>query len=566
MHWFHRLSPDKESEILASLANSATSSRSYYILTILSTLIATFGLYSNSTATVIGAMIVAPLMGPILGCAMGVVRSDSKMLQEGLQAEGFGVLAALATATLLTILVGPANIDLTGSEIQGRIRPTLFDMGIGLAAGMAGAYATVNTRISASIAGVAIAVALVPPLAVCGVMLAASWHNPELTMSAFRAFMLFLANFLTIEVSAALVFLAAGLGHLPHGTSRRPLARFALGTGLLLLATFVFLSIQLSNLVLERSYQATASQVLESRVPRLVPGAGLDSLTVHLEGSRLRIRGVIRAPQEITPGMVRDLARTLQERLNLPDSTELDLLLGTATLTYLSPAGVEYVQPLTREKGLELNLQVGSALREALGAFSHAELVQWSRPDPSQPGTLFVTVRSPFVFDAALVQELQTVASATLLEKNPMAPGLKLLVRTITTHDFTEAGPLLAPVSEILSARERQMRDREEKLRIRLETLVADQEGALLLGMQVKEATPPAVLEPAQPEDLPTPVFGEPPATLEVQARVQSPQLLPAALVRSWEEALSQELEIPTRLSVNNTLGTLTTAPAAETP
>lgn len=156
MHWFHRLSPDKESEILASLANSSTSSRSYYILTVLSTLIATFGLYSNSTATVIGAMIVAPLMGPILGCAMGVVRSDSKMLQEGLQAEAFGVLAALATAALLTALVGSANIDLTGSEIQGRIRPTLFDMGIGLAAGMAGAYATVNTRISASIAGVAI--------------------------------------------------------------------------------------------------------------------------------------------------------------------------------------------------------------------------------------------------------------------------------------------------------------------------------------------------------------------------------------------------------------------------
>lgn len=566
MHWFHRLSPDKESEILASLANSSTSSRSYYILTVLSTLIATFGLYSNSTATVIGAMIVAPLMGPILGCAMGVVRSDSKMLQEGLQAEAFGVLAALATAALLTALVGSANIDLTGSEIQGRIRPTLFDMGIGLAAGMAGAYATVNTRISASIAGVAIAVALVPPLAVCGVMLAASWHHPELTMSAFRAFMLFLANFLTIEVSAALVFLAAGLGHLPHGTSRRPQARFILGTGLLLLATFVFLSIQLRGLVLERNYQATASQVLESRVPRLVPGAGLDSLTVHLEGSRLRIRGVIRAPQEVTPGMVRDLARTLEERLDLPESTELDLLLGTATLTYLSPTGVEYVQPLTREKGLDLNLQVESALREALGAFSHAELVQWSRPDPSQPGTLFVTVRSPFVFDAALVQELQNVASAALLEKNPLAPGLKLLVRTITAHDFTEAGPLRAPVSEILSARERQMRDREEKLRLRLETLVADQDGALLLGMQVKEATPPAVLEPAQPEDLPTPVFGVPPATLEVQARVQSPRLLPAELVRSWEEALSQELEIPTRLSVNNTLGTLTTPPPAETP
>ena len=192
------LSPQRRRELHDEIADLSVPSRSFYLMVAVSATIAAYGLLTNSTAVVIGAMLVAPLMGPIFGIALGLTIGDWRLVARALGAELLGVCAVIALGLLIGSL--PFRVDF-GSEILARTQPTLYDIVIALAAGVAGAYTIAHERLSPSLPGVAIAVALVPPLATCGLCLsAARWDL------ALGAFLLFLANFLAIQVAAAAVF------------------------------------------------------------------------------------------------------------------------------------------------------------------------------------------------------------------------------------------------------------------------------------------------------------------------------------------------------------------------
>ena len=159
--WLPKLTKEDRQDCCRRVSESSAPKPPYYVLIVLSTLIAAYGLLSNSTATVIGAMIVAPLMGPILGLALGTVMANTMMFRRSLIAESTGVILVILTGMFVAFVAGPDHIDFNSSEIAGRTRPTLFDLAIGLAAGLAGGYCTVHPGLQASVAGVAIAVALV---------------------------------------------------------------------------------------------------------------------------------------------------------------------------------------------------------------------------------------------------------------------------------------------------------------------------------------------------------------------------------------------------------------------
>ena len=179
--------------------------RSWWTMLSLSVLIATFGILQDSTAVVIGAMLIAPLMTPILGAAGAVVNGRRRRLLSSLTL----VLLGAGVSIFLAFAVGRWTPDLiqveTNSQIISRVSPNLIDMGIALAAGAAGAFASVNRRAAGSIAGVAIAVALVPPLGVVGLTLEIGEFG-----LAGGAFLLFLANFIAILLAASLIFVASG--------------------------------------------------------------------------------------------------------------------------------------------------------------------------------------------------------------------------------------------------------------------------------------------------------------------------------------------------------------------
>lgn len=188
----------------------------FYFMLTLAAMIATLGLLGNSAATIIGAMIVAPLMGPIVSSAYALVTTDYRLLERSLLTVITGTLLVVGISAITAYAIG---LRVVGAEILARTNPTLLDLGVAVSAGAAGAFAMTRRSISNAIAGVAIAVALVPPLCVVGVGVglgsdAATGVGLSLGDRGIipGSFLLFVTNLIGIIVSAGLVFLLQAYG------------------------------------------------------------------------------------------------------------------------------------------------------------------------------------------------------------------------------------------------------------------------------------------------------------------------------------------------------------------
>ncbi len=231
---------------------------SWWVMLLLSVAIATFGIMQDSTAVVIGAMLIAPLMTPILGSAAAIVNAWPGRLKNSIILVVLGVVAAVGLAFIIGQWL-PTIVPLaTNSQITSRVSPNLIDMLIALAAGAAGAYASVDRRVSSSIAGVAIAVALVPPLGVVGLELQAQEFS-----NASGAFLLFLTNFVSIILAAILVFLLTGYADLKRLRANRDAfgagLRTVLFAALLILVPLVFTG---QGVISSASRQASAQEAV----------------------------------------------------------------------------------------------------------------------------------------------------------------------------------------------------------------------------------------------------------------------------------------------------------------
>ncbi len=167
------LSPEDKKEALEELfvfgkENEHAFLRRMAVLTIVSTVIATGGLMSDSAAVVIGAMLIAPLMRPVMSAAAAITMGWSKRLRQALLLITVMAAGVVALSALLALL-SPDTISMT-EQTMARTRPTFFDLVIALASGVGGAY-VMTRKESSAIPGVAMAVSLLPPLASCGILL-----------------------------------------------------------------------------------------------------------------------------------------------------------------------------------------------------------------------------------------------------------------------------------------------------------------------------------------------------------------------------------------------------------
>jgi uncharacterized hydrophobic protein (TIGR00271 family) len=179
----------------------------FFVLTVLSSTIAAFGLVNDSAAVVIGAMLVAPLMTPILAVAAAITEGWGRRALDALSIVVAGALVGIAIGIAVGLLVPSlrTGLELPG-EILARTEPNLVDLGIALAAGAAAGFVAVRTEASGALPGVGIAVALVPPLATIGITLGVGeWSL------AWGALLLFVTNLVAIVLAAGFVLLAAGL-------------------------------------------------------------------------------------------------------------------------------------------------------------------------------------------------------------------------------------------------------------------------------------------------------------------------------------------------------------------
>ena len=199
---FKKATDDDFKDLLLNLRDSAKFSYTYLTLMILSTLLATTGLFANSAPVIIGAMILAPLMAPIISLSMGVVRADRFLMIHSARTLVIGIFMALLFSCIYTLFIPLEQIT---SEMQGRLNPNLLDLMVAVFSGIAGAYANSKEEVAKSLAGVAIAVALVPPLSVTGIGLGLG--NIDVI---YGSFLLFVTNLVGITLSAALTFIVLG--------------------------------------------------------------------------------------------------------------------------------------------------------------------------------------------------------------------------------------------------------------------------------------------------------------------------------------------------------------------
>lgn len=236
----------------------------WWVMLVLSVAIATFAVLQDSTAVVIGAMLVAPLMTPILGLSAALVNGWRRRSGRSLLQVALGVTAAVVIAYALSSWLPVVGSFTTNSQITSRVSPTFLDMLIAVAAGAAGAFATIDKRVSQSIAGVAIAVALVPPLSVVGVSLGAGRFA-----DAAGAGLLFATNFVAIVLSSAVVFLLGGF--VGPATVRGIGARRLLQTLAPFLAAALFVMVPLlftsEGLLASSDTQRTAQQTVAEWLP-----------------------------------------------------------------------------------------------------------------------------------------------------------------------------------------------------------------------------------------------------------------------------------------------------------
>ncbi|HMQ29055.1 MAG TPA: DUF389 domain-containing protein, partial [Acidimicrobiales bacterium] len=187
----------------------------FWLLLCLAGIIASAGVVADSTATVIGAMIVAPLMTPILGTVLAVVLLDRTNLVRSIALIVGGAAAVIAIAWLIGVLVAPHIAADVNSQIAARVQPRLIDLVAALATGAVGAIALARSDISDTLPGVAIAISLVPPLAVVGLTL-----ESGATEEALGALLLFCTNVAAILLSGVVVMAVYRVAG--HATVNRP--------------------------------------------------------------------------------------------------------------------------------------------------------------------------------------------------------------------------------------------------------------------------------------------------------------------------------------------------------
>jgi APA family basic amino acid/polyamine antiporter len=304
---FPTLEAEERSTVYRQIREGVRPDIDFFVMITLSATIATLGLLLNSAAVIIGGMLVAPLMSPIIGLAMGIALGNVRLLREGVEATIKGVFLAVVVALLLgSVLPMVGSTD----EITARTSPHLLDLLIALASGAAGAYAVSRKDVSAALPGVAIAAALVPPLGVVGIGLAKRQFAV-----AGGGLLLFGTNLVGIILAGTVIFLLLGFRPAGAAKERESWMRRGLVVSLLLL---LLVSLPL-GLISGRTVQATQEEEVVRRVlmEQLaeIEGVSLVQVEVDRQAGGLNVTATTYVSGPAQEGVAERLATALRQRL-----------------------------------------------------------------------------------------------------------------------------------------------------------------------------------------------------------------------------------------------------------
>jgi len=286
-----------------------------------------------AVAVIIGAMLVAPLMSPILGLSLATVAGEQNMFRRAFVALTEGVLLAIILSAILGWIAHALPFDFLvelPGEIIARTRPTPFDLGIALAGGAAAAYALAQPRLSAALPGVAIATALMPPLCTVGIGLSLS--NPQVALGAL---LLFFTNLSAISFAGILVFALLGFRpvHLENSWHHIPRSLFISASLVLITAVpLILLALRLVN-------QAHFLQDIRNTVSAelsILPDSQLVDVKIDTSDSILGLLVTVRTSQQPTYSQVVALQKAIANRLQRTITLQL-IVVPTTKLDPLVP-------------------------------------------------------------------------------------------------------------------------------------------------------------------------------------------------------------------------------------
>ncbi|WP_147654112.1 DUF389 domain-containing protein [Vulcaniibacterium gelatinicum] len=307
-YWRHEHLLVDRVAVIAHVAEAGALGPRYAFMIVMSGGIATLGLLQNSAAVIIGAMLISPLMGPIIEMGMALALFDFRTLRRALITLATGVALALLTAGLI---VAASPLREATPEILARTEPTLFDLLVAVFSGLAGAYATI-TRKGETIVGVAIATALMPPLAVVGYGLATA----NAAIAGGAAF-LFMTNLLAIALSVTIMARWYGFGRSdsPQQTAWQ---------ATLIVGSFALLSIPLGLALRDIAARGVAERTLRGVLEEEARKAGgrISALRVERVGQAYALDLVLLTPRH-QPQLAAKLERRLEAAITRPVTVSL---------------------------------------------------------------------------------------------------------------------------------------------------------------------------------------------------------------------------------------------------
>jgi uncharacterized hydrophobic protein (TIGR00271 family) len=287
---------------------SARRLTNFFALLLMATFIATYGVLSGSTATVIGAMIVAPLMGPIMATTAAVVMGAYERAMRAMALVLIGVVTVIVASFLLSFVAPDVTVSFTSnSEITSRINPGLYALLTALGSGVAGAFITSRAELADSIGGVAIAISLVPPLCVVGIAVQQNQLN-----AALGALLLFTTNFTAILLAGGITFWVVGLRRLAMTDAQRKIRRAGLA---LFLMGILIVAIPLSLNTYQVIVVAAENQRASSAVTTWLAGSNYQIVGVKVNNRDVNVTvegtGELKPAQALANQVAQSLGRSV---------------------------------------------------------------------------------------------------------------------------------------------------------------------------------------------------------------------------------------------------------------
>lgn len=432
-----KTSPQRIETMMRDIEIGSEPRFAFYALLFVASMIATIGLIANSTAVIIGAMLVSPLMTPIFGIALAMLLGDSRLFWRALTAEVLGVIIAIGIAAVLGLL--PLAIEAT-PEMLARTKPNLLDLMVAVFAGFAGTFAVIDERVSPALPGVAIATAIVPPLSNTGLCLSLGAYS-----GALGSFTLFVANFFAILLVGAATFAAAGVLKLNARLKQRELARnflFAM-VGFIVVSTLLTQSLIL--MVKNRKQERIISNVVTNRLSQLdLPPFKVEDIFHHQFNDRVEVVIELLSSEILSPKQVDVLQHALVEKLNMPT----ELVVRTLPAYDIAPTGsnAQIARPNLDGRLIssdlsewEMNERIAEQyLYEELSGRLGLEIESINFTDFEDYPNILVALRSAVPFSVEEIRDLQDGLSKRLSE-----PELYLAIQSVDSTVYTDVGKYL---------------------------------------------------------------------------------------------------------------------------